>query len=83
MRLGIAVLRAALVLTLGLCLWTAAQAKAERVEYLMVPSAAMGRDIPPHLEGGVGQGIAEDWACEVSDHRELFRLLDLDVRILA
>jgi S-formylglutathione hydrolase FrmB len=39
-------LRAVLAGVLGLCLWTAAQAKAAAVEYLMVPSAAMGRDIP-------------------------------------
>jgi S-formylglutathione hydrolase FrmB len=46
------VLRAALVATLGVCLWTAAQAKAAAVEYLMVPSAAMGRDIPVAFMGG-------------------------------
>ena len=39
-------LRTALAVLLGPCLWTAAQAKAAAVDYLMVPSAAMGRDIP-------------------------------------
>ena len=39
-------LRVILASVLGLCLWPAAQAKATDVEYLMVPSAAMGRDIP-------------------------------------
>lgn len=46
MRLSICVLRAALVALLGLCLWTAVHARAVAVEYLQVPSAAMGRDIP-------------------------------------
>ena len=52
MRLGITLLRAALVVILGLCLWTAAEARAAGVEYLMVPSAAMGRDIPVAFSGG-------------------------------
>src|SRR5262245_8907803 len=40
-------LRAALVVVLGLGLWAAPVAKAEpAVENLMVPSGAMGRDIP-------------------------------------
>ncbi|MEZ0381515.1 alpha/beta hydrolase-fold protein [Mycobacterium sp. pW045] len=39
-------LRGILVVILGLCLWNAAPARADSVEYLMVPSAAMGRDIP-------------------------------------
>jgi S-formylglutathione hydrolase FrmB len=39
-------LRAALVVVFGVCLWTNAVAKAADVEYLMVPSAAMERDIP-------------------------------------
>jgi S-formylglutathione hydrolase FrmB len=49
-----ALLRMALVAALGVCLWTAAAAKAETiVEHLMVPSAAMGRDIPvAFLSGG-------------------------------
>lgn len=52
-RIVIVVLRAALVATLGLCLWTAAQAKAApAIEYLQVPSAAMGRDIPVAFMGG-------------------------------
>ena len=46
-------LRAALVLALSLCLWRAAQARAAGYETLMVPSAAMGRDIPvAFLAGG-------------------------------
>lgn len=46
MRLTIVLLRAALTALLGLCLWSAATAKAATVEHLMIPSAAMGRDIP-------------------------------------
>jgi S-formylglutathione hydrolase FrmB len=46
MRRNVLLLRMALAVLLGLCLWTAAQAKAAAVDYLMVPSAAMGRDIP-------------------------------------
>jgi S-formylglutathione hydrolase FrmB len=45
-------LRTALAVVLGLCLWTAAQAKAAAIDYLMVPSAAMGRDIPVAFLGG-------------------------------
>jgi S-formylglutathione hydrolase FrmB len=46
-------LRVILASVLGLCLWPAARAKATDVEYLMVPSAAMGRDIPVAF---LGQG---------------------------
>ncbi len=52
MRLGITLLRMALAVVLGLCLWTAAEARAAGVEMLMVPSAAMGRDIPVAFSGG-------------------------------
>lgn len=46
-------LRAAFVLALSLCLWRAAQARAAGHETLMVPSEAMGRDIPvAFLAGG-------------------------------
>jgi len=41
-----------LAVVLGLCLWTAAQAKAAAFDYLMVPSAAMGRDIPVAFMSG-------------------------------
>ncbi|WP_319458228.1 MULTISPECIES: alpha/beta hydrolase family protein [unclassified Mycobacterium] len=52
-RGGVQFLRLALVAVLGLCLWTAVQAKAEAFEYLMVPSAAMARDIPvAFIDGG-------------------------------
>lgn len=51
-RMAVVWLRVALVITLGVCLWTAGQAKAAAVEYLMVPSAAMGRDIPVAFSGG-------------------------------
>jgi S-formylglutathione hydrolase FrmB len=40
------------VAVLGLCLWTAVQARAAAVDYLMVPSAAMGRDIPVAFMAG-------------------------------
>jgi S-formylglutathione hydrolase FrmB len=52
MRRGVLLLRIALVVVLGVCLWTAGVAKAAAVEYLMVPSAAMGRDIPVAFQGG-------------------------------
>jgi S-formylglutathione hydrolase FrmB len=53
MKLVITVLRAALVAVLGLCLWTATQAKAApSIEYLEVPSDAMGRDIPVAFMAG-------------------------------
>jgi S-formylglutathione hydrolase FrmB len=52
MKLGINVLRAALAALFGLCLWQSALAKASAVEYLMVPSAAMGRDIPVAFHAG-------------------------------
>jgi S-formylglutathione hydrolase FrmB len=52
MRLGIALLRAALVALLGLSLWTAIEAKAAAVDYLMVPSPATGRDIPVAFSAG-------------------------------
>jgi S-formylglutathione hydrolase FrmB len=52
MRIAIRLIRAALVLVLGVSLWTATQAKAAGVEYLMVPSAAMGRDIPVAFQSG-------------------------------
>jgi S-formylglutathione hydrolase FrmB len=53
-KLSIGALRIVLVVALALCLWTAAEAKAEPpIEYLQVPSAAMGRDIPvAFLAGG-------------------------------
>jgi S-formylglutathione hydrolase FrmB len=46
MRLGVVLLRAVLIAVLGASLWTAVRAKAAAVEYLMVPSGAMARDIP-------------------------------------
>jgi S-formylglutathione hydrolase FrmB len=52
MKIGIAALRVALGAVLALSLWTAAQARADGVEMLMVPSAAMGRDIPVAFLGG-------------------------------
>jgi hypothetical protein len=52
MRLGVMLLRAALVVVFGVCLWTNAVAKAAGVEYLMVPSASMGRDIPVAFRAG-------------------------------
>jgi S-formylglutathione hydrolase FrmB len=51
MRLGTTALRAVLVAVLAMCLWNAT-AKAADVEYLMVPSAAMGRDIPVAFHAG-------------------------------
>jgi S-formylglutathione hydrolase FrmB len=53
-RQGVQLLGAALAVVLGTCWWTGAVAKADPpVEYLMVPSAALGRDIPvAFLSGG-------------------------------
>jgi S-formylglutathione hydrolase FrmB len=51
-RIGITALRAVLVAVLGMCLWTTVTAKAAGVDYLMVPSAAMGRDIPVAFQAG-------------------------------
>lgn len=52
MRHALLTMRVVLAALCGLCLWTAAQAKAAAVEYLMVPSAAMGRAIPVAFLGG-------------------------------
>jgi len=51
-KVGLSALRTALVVLLGVCVWNAATAKAAAVEYLMVPSAAMGRDIPVAFQAG-------------------------------
>jgi S-formylglutathione hydrolase FrmB len=48
----VTLLRSALAVIIVVSLWTAAHAKAAAVEYLMVPSAAMGRDIPVAFIGG-------------------------------
>jgi uncharacterized protein involved in outer membrane biogenesis len=53
MKPAVVLLRAALVAILGLCLWTAVEARAQSaVEDVMVPWAAMGRDIPVSGEYG-------------------------------
>jgi S-formylglutathione hydrolase FrmB len=53
MKPAVVLLRAALVAILGLCLWSAVEARAQStVEHVMVPSAAMGRDIPVAFGGG-------------------------------
>jgi S-formylglutathione hydrolase FrmB len=51
-RLVVILLRSGLAAIIVLSLWTAAHAKAAAVEYLMVPSAAMGRDIPVAFMAG-------------------------------
>ncbi|MEE6176085.1 alpha/beta hydrolase family protein [Mycobacterium sp. 050134] len=52
-RRALVFLRAALALAVGVCLWNAAQGRAASYETLMVPSGAMGRDIPvAFLAGG-------------------------------
>ena len=58
MRPGFIVLHAALVAVLALCPGTAPQAKAAGIEYLMVPSAAMNRDIPWRF-----RPAAHTWSC--------------------
>jgi S-formylglutathione hydrolase FrmB len=52
MRVWVIALRGVLIAVLALCLWTAPQGRAANVEYLMVPSGAMGRDIPVAFMGG-------------------------------
>jgi S-formylglutathione hydrolase FrmB len=52
MRIGRNALRTALVVALGLCLWNAATAKGADVEYLMVPSPMIGRDISVAFQAG-------------------------------
>src|SRR6516225_8146152 len=56
MTLGVVVLRTLLAAILGLGLWSAPAmsgvARAAGVEYLMVPSGAMGRDIPVAFQAG-------------------------------
>ena len=52
MKVGIAALRAALVGLTVMSLWTAAHARAAAVEYLLVSSGAMGRDIPVAFPAG-------------------------------
>jgi S-formylglutathione hydrolase FrmB len=52
MRIAIRCLRAALAAVLAVSLWTAAHAKAAGVEYLMVPSAVIGRSIPVAFQNG-------------------------------
>ena len=52
MHRGLSALRVTLVVVLGLCIWNALTAKAADIEYLMVPSAAMGRDVPVAFQAG-------------------------------
>jgi S-formylglutathione hydrolase FrmB len=52
MKTPIRLLRVGLAAVLAFCLWTAAEAKADAVETLMVPSAAMGRDVPVSFQAG-------------------------------
>ena len=72
MNARIAGLRIVLATILGLCVWNAAAAKAAPgVEYLQVPSAAMGRDIPVAFLAGGPHAVylldAFDAAPEVSN----------------
>lgn len=52
LKLVTRLLRALLVAVLVLCLWNTVQARADNIEQLMVPSAAMGRDVPVTFAGG-------------------------------
>jgi S-formylglutathione hydrolase FrmB len=71
MRIATILLRAALTALLGLSLWSAVTARAATVEHLMVPSAAMGRDIPVAFQGGGAHAVilldAFDAAPDVSN----------------
>lgn len=49
---AVVILRMVLALALTLCMCHAAHAKADAVEYLVIPSAAMGRDIPVAFRAG-------------------------------
>ena len=51
-KLAVRMLRFSFICVLVLCLWNAVKAKADTVEFLMVPSAAMGRDIPVAFQAG-------------------------------
>jgi S-formylglutathione hydrolase FrmB len=54
-------LRVVFVVMISLCLWNSTPARAASVEYLMVPSAAMGRDIPvAFLPGGPHAAVLLD-----------------------
>lgn len=52
MKLSIGVFRLFVGSILGMCLWHSGIAKAASVEYLVVPSIAMGRDIPVAFQAG-------------------------------
>ncbi|HEY0226781.1 MAG TPA: alpha/beta hydrolase family protein, partial [Mycobacterium sp.] len=52
MKFRLTLLRTVLVAVLTLSIWNAAVAKADTTEYLMIPSAAMGRDIPVAFKSG-------------------------------
>ena len=52
MALRIIMLRTVLSVLIGAALWTATPARADGAEMFMVPSAAMGRDIPVSFRGG-------------------------------
>ncbi|QZY47036.1 alpha/beta hydrolase-fold protein [Mycolicibacterium austroafricanum] len=56
-RVATRLLRAVLIVLMALCLWNAVEAKAATVEYLMVPSAAMGRDIPVAFAAGGSHAV--------------------------
>ncbi|OBG48294.1 hypothetical protein A5664_10240 [Mycolicibacterium fortuitum] len=49
--MALRMMRIPLILIVALSLWHAVKARADNVEYLMVPSAAMGRDIPVAFQG--------------------------------
>jgi S-formylglutathione hydrolase FrmB len=52
MNVGIKLLRLVMAMMTGACLWNAIVAKADGVETLMVPSAAMSREIPVAFQAG-------------------------------
>jgi S-formylglutathione hydrolase FrmB len=52
MKIGIALLRGVLVCVLAISLWQSGIARAAAVEFLMVPSASMGRDVPVAFQQG-------------------------------
>ncbi|OBH08855.1 esterase family protein [Mycobacterium sp. E1747] len=67
MKAYVLLLRAFLAAVVGVCLLHPAQAKPDAVEYLMVPSAAMGRDIPVGFVKGGPHAVVLLDACDAGE----------------
>jgi S-formylglutathione hydrolase FrmB len=53
----ISLLRMAFAMVIAVSLWTAAESRAQGVEHLLVPSAAMGREIPVAFQAGGSHAV--------------------------